>query len=166
MEQLLLTREEKISLSTTEISERIREELKDFKGCVFSVTTEYFSMGSAVHISLMKADFKVIRDITEISEDYIKHLGSGYTREDIGNRQKERYHQLNQFTLRGDFNLLEWCNGVFLTEAGHNLLKKVVHLSDTYNYDNSDSQSDYFDVNFYLEINIGRWNKPFIQPEI
>jgi len=33
--------------------------------------------------------------------------------------------------------------------------------SDYYNYDNSDSQSDYFDVNFYLNIGIGRYDKPF-----
>lgn len=30
------------------------------------------------------------------------------------------------------------------------------------NYDNSDSQTDYFDVGHYTSINLGSWNKPFI----
>ena len=28
------------------------------------------------------------------------------------------------------------------------------------NYDNSDIQSDYFDIGFYTAIKIGKWNKP------
>ena len=28
-------------------------------------------------------------------------------------------------------------------------------------YDNSDSQIDYFDTAFYININIGKWNKPY-----
>lgn len=30
------------------------------------------------------------------------------------------------------------------------------------NHNNSDIQTDYFDVGWYVDINIGRWNKPFI----
>lgn len=29
------------------------------------------------------------------------------------------------------------------------------------NYNNSDIMSDYFDVGFYLDVNIGQWNKPY-----
>lgn len=29
------------------------------------------------------------------------------------------------------------------------------------NYNNSDIQSDYFDIGWYVDINIGRWNKPY-----
>lgn len=29
------------------------------------------------------------------------------------------------------------------------------------NHDNSDAQSDYFDVGWYVNINIGQWNKPY-----
>lgn len=28
-------------------------------------------------------------------------------------------------------------------------------------YDRSDSQSDYFDTAYYVDINVGKWNKPF-----
>jgi hypothetical protein len=29
------------------------------------------------------------------------------------------------------------------------------------NHDNSDIQSDYFDVGWYISINVGRWDKPY-----
>lgn len=30
------------------------------------------------------------------------------------------------------------------------------------NHDNSDPQIDYFDVGWYLDINVGKWNKPYV----
>jgi hypothetical protein len=32
---------------------------------------------------------------------------------------------------------------------------------DVGNHDRSDIQTDYFDVGWYIDINIGQWNKPF-----
>lgn len=29
------------------------------------------------------------------------------------------------------------------------------------NHDNSDIQTDYFDIGWYVDINIGKWNKPY-----
>ena len=29
------------------------------------------------------------------------------------------------------------------------------------NHDNSDIQTDYFDVGWYVDVNIGKWNKPY-----
>lgn len=33
---------------------------------------------------------------------------------------------------------------------------------DKGNHDRSDIQTDYFDVGWYVNINVGRWNKPYI----
>ena len=30
-------------------------------------------------------------------------------------------------------------------------------------YNNSDAMTDYFDTAYYMDINIGKWNKPYIQ---
>jgi len=30
-------------------------------------------------------------------------------------------------------------------------------------YNNSDAMVDYFDIAYYMDINIGKWNKPYIQ---
>lgn len=44
----------------------------------------------------------------------------------------------------------------------------LAFLSEVYeammegNHDRSDIQSDYFDVGWYVDINIGKWNKPYV----
>lgn len=44
----------------------------------------------------------------------------------------------------------------------------LAFLSEVYeammegNHDNSDIQTDYFDVGWYVNINIGRWDKPYV----
>jgi hypothetical protein len=40
-------------------------------------------------------------------------------------------------------------------------LKEIMPIMNNGNHDNSDSQSDYFDVGWYVDINIGGWNKPY-----
>lgn len=40
-------------------------------------------------------------------------------------------------------------------------LEEVMAVMNTGNHDNSDMQTDYFDVGFYVDINIGAWNKPY-----
>lgn len=163
-----LTKSEKIKLSTTEIAKRVRQQIKqEFKGCTFSVTSEYYSMGSSITIALMKADFKAVKDFSEIPEQAIIDYAdnNGRSREQLKGMQEEKYHQLNQVTLKDDYNPLCWCNGVFLTEKGHNLLRRVVKIVDQYNYNDSDPQSDYCDVNFHLDLQLGKWDKPFIQEE-
>lgn len=160
-----LTKSEKIQLGTKEIAKRIREQVKqEFPACKFSVITEYYSMGSSIHISLMKANVKVTKDFSEIPQEAIlRHTYQFRTAKQLEEMQNETYHQLNPHQLRGEFNPVEWCNGVFLTQKGHNLLKRVVEISDQYNFDESDPQTDYFCVNYYLHLNLGKWNKPFIQ---
>jgi len=41
-------------------------------------------------------------------------------------------------------------------------LKEVLAEMNTGNWDKSDIQSDYFNVGWYVDVNIGRWNKPYI----
>jgi hypothetical protein len=40
-------------------------------------------------------------------------------------------------------------------------LKEVITTMNGGNHDNSDIQSDYFDVGWYVDVNIGSWNKPY-----
>lgn len=41
------------------------------------------------------------------------------------------------------------------------LLKTIIPILNDGNHDNSDIQTDYFDVGWYLNVHIGRWNKPY-----
>ena len=50
-------------------------------------------------------------------------------------------------------------NDKITPEAAEALLK-IRAIEQSFNYDNSDAMSDYFDVGFYTHYNIGAWNKP------
>jgi hypothetical protein len=40
-------------------------------------------------------------------------------------------------------------------------LEKIIVAMNAGNHDNSDIRFDYFDVGWYIDINVGRWNKPY-----
>lgn len=40
-------------------------------------------------------------------------------------------------------------------------LSDVIPLMNSGNHDNSDIQTDYFDVGWYVDVNIGQWNRPY-----
>ena len=40
-------------------------------------------------------------------------------------------------------------------------LKEAIPCLYEGNHDNSDIQTDYFDVGWYVNVNIGKWNKPY-----
>jgi len=40
-------------------------------------------------------------------------------------------------------------------------LDELVRAMNSGNHDRSDIQTDYFDVGWYIDVNIGRWNKPY-----
>ncbi len=41
-------------------------------------------------------------------------------------------------------------------------LSELLPAMNVGNHDRSDIQSDYFDVGWYVDVNIGSWNKPYI----
>ena len=41
------------------------------------------------------------------------------------------------------------------------MMTDVVELINSYRYDDSDGMIDYFDTNFYYDVSVGKWDKPF-----
>jgi len=143
-------------MDITTIAKTIRKELKrQFPDCKFSVTTGRFSGGQDLNISLMSAPFPAILKkhtlrLNEFKSDNI-----------------EQYAQINEYAFNCDYNdtrpLPGWNNGSQLSPEAWHVMKRVSQLANSFNYDDSDSQIDYFDVNFYLHLQIGKWNKPFVE---
>ena len=48
----------------------------------------------------------------------------------------------------------------FNGEAYH-FLSEVIPAMNAGNWDKSDIQVDYFNVGWYIDVNIGKWNKPY-----
>ncbi len=163
-----LTKQQKYSMDLKDIAKIVKQKLKkEYPGCVFSVTIERYSMGQSLTVALMKSDIKIIKDFKDISDKafWSYESRSHYTKDQIEESQKKDYHQLNPYTFNDDYNPDIWSNGIFLTEQGHNMLKRVNDIVNYYNYNDSDSQTDYYDVNFSLSMHIGKWNKDFIDGE-
>jgi hypothetical protein len=57
-----------------------------------------------------------------------------------------------------------WCHEHFSGKA-KKFLSEILQVMNSGNHDNSDIQSDYFDVGWYVDVNIGQWDKPYIVTE-
>jgi ABC-type phosphate/phosphonate transport system substrate-binding protein len=47
------------------------------------------------------------------------------------------------------------------TGRAKKFLEEVIAAMNAGNHDRSDIQTDYFDVGWYIDVNIGQWNKPY-----
>jgi hypothetical protein len=122
-------------LPSAELAKLIRKDLKKaYPDCKFSVTKQDYSGGRSITVSVMATPFQVV--------------------EDWGN-WSNNYAQLNQNYIEST------CNGIGLTEEGIELLRDVVNTVQSYNYDDSDAQIDYFNCNFYSHFALGKWDKPY-----
>ena len=54
-----------------------------------------------------------------------------------------------------------WYKDHFIGEAYH-FLSEVIPAMNAGNWDKSDIQTDYFNVGWYIGVNIGKWNKPYV----
>jgi hypothetical protein len=55
-----------------------------------------------------------------------------------------------------------WCHEHFTGVAKKFLTEAVAALKSAGWYDNSDAMTDYFNTAYYMDINIGKWDKPYI----
>jgi len=166
-----ITREEMRSLGTKGIAKRIRSELKtEFPGSKFSVRTEYFSGGSSITVALMKADRKIKMDFDSIPEmvlsRYLSRNHSPYSRDDLRKAQGKDYHQLGESAFYHYQKYDDhWNNGAFLTYQGYTYLKRVCQIVEAYHRVDSDIQTDYYNTNFYFHLQLGKWDKAFMDGE-
>ena len=147
------------------LSKAIREELKEkLPQCKFSITKETYSGGQSISVSLMSAKFNPFNELTDEIIEKIKtncqhSYGSHWEsmlEQSIENYKNtttiKKYEQLNQYYIKDDFHL---------TEKAKDVISKALKIINAYNFDDSDSQIDYFHTNFYSHFSIGKWDKPF-----
>jgi len=163
----VLSNSEKRSIPLKDIAKIIKQQLnKEYPQCKFSVRIKNYSV---LDIKILETDFKVIMPFEKLSEFAIfEYCSDRYkTKEELKELQEKKYYQVWRINKDEVYNPDECYGGVFLTEWGFNLIKRITELTDKFNYDNSEIQYDYFDVNFYLNLSLGDWNKnkPLIENE-
>lgn len=125
--------------STKDIAKTVRESLKkELPGWTFSVRTDHTS----IDVALMSGPVPVQEDSASW---------------DTG------YAQLNHYTLLLHTHEEQEgrCNGAKLTPQGWEVLAKAAEILSREHWDKSDIQTDYFHCNFYRNIAIGKWDKPY-----
>lgn len=63
-----------------------------------------------------------------------------------------KHHQVNPYHYRSQLD----------DECVADVFDRIFDALNTDNHDRSDSMTDYFDVGHYVELDLGRWNKPFL----
>jgi hypothetical protein len=63
----------------------------------------------------------------------------------------QQYLQVNTYHVASHFD-----------GKAQDFLTEVLAAMNDGNHDNSDISTDYFDVGWYVNVNVGRWNKPYL----
>jgi len=58
-----------------------------------------------------------------------------------------------------------YCDKYFSGVASDALCELIAAMNDG-NHDNSDAMTDYFDVGWYVDVHVGKWDKPYIHEAI
>ena len=99
---------------------------------------------STLVLTIKSAPFDLVGEFNRVSNQ-IKNA-NGFTK-----AYDQTYCQVNTYWLQYHFE------GELLA-----IMEKIKRAMNAGNWDKSDLMSDYHDVGHYIEINIGRWNKPFV----
>lgn len=127
------------NLSTKEIAARVRAELKrQLPEWRFSVTMKSFSGGSSITLALVSGPVPALvqGDYAQLNQYVFADGPTAYGRD---------YHN----------------NGAHLTPKGWEVMERATHILSADHWDKSDIMSDYFCCNFYMHVEIGRWDRPY-----
>ena len=85
-----------------------------------------------------------------IKTDADKHYGNKMSQDQIDYIRNNKALDVNPYWYQEHY-----------TGKALSFLKEVFKAMNAGNHDNSDIQTDYFDVGWYVDVNIGQWNKPY-----
>lgn len=128
------------------IREDLKRELPDYK---FSVTKHTYSGGQSIDIRILSGPAPAYPPGLE--QKYGHGVNHYQTRDD-----EPRYEHHPQY----GYHVCN--NGYPITEEIWWVIKKVREIDEARNYDRSDVMTDYFDVNHYLHVSLGRSEKPYV----
>lgn len=121
------------NLSTAELSKLIKKELEiEFEGIAkFSVTSDVYTGGSSINVSMYDVSFN------PYNEQFFKAFQSGQSIADYEAEHRDNWNR-NPDRFNEEFKAT---------------ISKVKNITNQYNFDDSDSQSDYFHRGYYDHVN-------------
>ena len=95
-------------------------------------------------LNIKQGDIDFIGNSNKVCSDDFYQVSRGFTPNASGYDQVNPYHFQNHY------------DGVALE-----FMKEVFTAMNNGNYDKSDIQTDYFNVGWYVDVNVGAWDKPY-----
>jgi len=146
------------NLGIKEIAKKVREKLKDkYPNTKWSIRIQRYAGGCSLSVDLMEVDFdfyaKPDKEYAELHFEQRHYQSVEAFMESWEDDIKRKTGSVNQFYIDDDFRL---------SDKAKELLNFANDTVNSYNFDDSDSMTDYFHVNFYLHLGIGKWDKPLI----
>ena len=141
------------NLSMKDITKAIREYAKkNYPKFKFSVTTPHYS---SINIALMAGPVSPFAtpDVEKVPLRHHSNFGGAEQVVEYWKNTIEAGHaSVNHYYINDDYRL---------TDKTKIMLEDIKKFAQSFNYDDSDSMTDYFDTNFYLSMGIGKWDKKF-----
>lgn len=162
------------SLYGAELAKAIREDLKrrGVKGCTVRARRVTYDTGITVTIKATAEDIASIEEIKLRKPDYDffcqvethgAYTGEKWIYSFEGYSEEEKAAEYNNFIKYqankapsiNEYHLINCRNDYYtITTAFYNKIVAVFKIANQWNYNHSDSMSDYFDVGYYLDIDI------------
>lgn len=128
-----------------DIAAEVKQELrKQYPGCTWQVRIERFSGGQSMRVALLSAPFEAFAEPN-----------------DCNGNPNRGYAQLNQYQFKEPWSEQRLNNGSYLTQEAWDCMANAYKIANKDNWNNSRPEEDYFDVNYWLHLEIGNWDKPF-----
>lgn len=96
----------------------------------------------------------VVLTVRQGSIDFIEQVNQA-------NRELARMRGEEPHEISGNVDVNVYHVDRVYTGEALEFLRAALRILNEGNHDNSDLMTDYFDVGWYVEINIGRWDKPY-----
>jgi Large polyvalent protein associated domain 29 len=141
------------NLGVKDIAKMTREFLKKtYPNCKFSVRKEHTS---SINVALMSAPFSPFAtpDVNVVTGHDARY-GLDDFMKNWANSIAKGYYGINHYYIN---------DSKYLTDEAKVMFTNIYKFLKSYNYDDSDIMTDYFDTNFYVNLAIGKWDKPFIK---
>lgn len=100
--------------------------------------------------------------VVNIKEGALDLLGAAQKHNDEYARMRgQEPYQVGDNLQVNQYYAAEWAEKVGETTIAKFYEELLAAMKGTIYYDNSDAMTDYFDTAYYMDINVGDWNKPY-----
>lgn len=142
------------------------DDLADAGAYTARFQNEYRWMGENYRKTRSYDKAKIFESVRQfLKETYPRYTFSvrkeSYNAYTVSLMKADFYPYKDHAQLRGHVNHYWIDDNEELSERGKEVMKNVIDYVESWNFDDSDIQSDYFHVNFYVDFEVGRHGKSF-----